>query len=304
MWLERDAQLALEQFGKDLQAVRPQVRFRLPRRRRSKRWPHLRAKTQFSMWQPLPFGVRPEGRRVSLRLVGRHLLIGGMSGGGKSVAMSMICAEAANDPNADLWLLDAKLLELWIWEERACAFAGPEFDKAIEVLQRIRDEIDVRMRTVRALAYDRRVPIRAITPDMGMRLQVVVIDELGEYTDRGRAFAKEQSEFTSLLQSIVRIGRSFGVIVVAATQKPQASTVPSQLRDLFQHRFALRCSTPQMSETILGQGAATRGADASKLPERPGLGLLGTGETHFQRVQTYFLTDKDLANLAGLGEGS
>ena len=39
--------------------------------------------------------------------------------------------------------------------------------------------------------------------------------------------------------------------------------MPSALRDLFGFRLALRCNTPQASDTILGQGWATAGADAA-----------------------------------------
>ena len=56
------------------------------------------------------------------------------------------------------------------------------------------------------------------------------------------------------------------MIVCAATQKPATDVVPSALRDLFGFRLALRCSTPQASDTILGQGWATAGADASTIP--------------------------------------
>jgi DNA segregation ATPase FtsK/SpoIIIE-like protein len=89
----------------------------------------------------------------------------------------------------------------------------------------------------------------------------VVCDELAFYLmlpDK-----KQRQEFAELLRDLVARGRAAGVIVCAATQKPGADTVPTALRDLFGFRLALRCNTPQASETILGQGWATAGADAS-----------------------------------------
>jgi DNA segregation ATPase FtsK/SpoIIIE, S-DNA-T family len=90
-----------------------------------------------------------------------------------------------------------------------------------------------------------------------------------------------------------------GVIVVAATQKPGADVVPSSLRDLFGFRLALRCNTPQASDTILGQGWASAGFAASMVPgAQRGVGyLLAEGERP-QRVKSYCLDDEALAAIA------
>ena len=87
--------------------------------------------------------------------------------------------------------------------------------------------------------------------------------------------------------------------VVAATQKPGADVVPSALRDLFGFRLAMRCTTPQASDTILGQGWASAGADASTIPgAQRGVGyLLAEGERPM-RMQGFYLDDDDVAAIA------
>ncbi len=67
------------------------------------------------------------------------------------------------------------------------------------------------------------------------------------------------------MRDLVARGRAAGIIVVAATQKPSADVIPTSLRDLFGFRCALRCNTPQASDTILGQGWASLGFDAAKV---------------------------------------
>jgi len=64
-------------------------------------------------------------------------------------------------------------------------------------------------------------------------------------------------------------------------------------------RLALRCSTPQASDTILGQGWATAGADASTIPGgQRGVGyLLAEGERPV-RVKGYYLDDADVQAIA------
>ena len=90
----------------------------------------------------------------------------------------------------------------------------------------------------------------------GLALHLVVCDELAFYL--GAEDRKQRTEFAELLRDLVARGRAAGVIVCAATQKPASDVVPSALRDLFGFRLALRCNTPQASDTILGQGWATR----------------------------------------------
>jgi DNA segregation ATPase FtsK/SpoIIIE-like protein len=130
---------------------------------------------------------------------------------------------------------------------------------------------------------------------MGWRCTVV--DELAFYLslpDR-----RQRQEFTELLRDLVARGRAAGVIVVCATQKPAADVVPSSLGDLFGFRLALRYNTPQASDTILGQGWASAGADASTVPgARRGVGyLLAEGEQPV-RVRTYHLDDDEQAAIA------
>ena len=95
---------------------------------------------------------------------------------------------------------------------------------------------------------------RKVGPEDGLPLHLVACDELAFYlTAEDR---KQRAAFAELLRDLVARGRAAGVIVCAATQKPATDVVPSALRDLFGFRLALRCNTPQASDTILGQGWA------------------------------------------------
>jgi S-DNA-T family DNA segregation ATPase FtsK/SpoIIIE len=136
--------------------------------------------------------------------------------------------------------------------------------------------------------------LRKVHREDGLPLHLVVVDELAFYLslpDR-----RVRQEFVELLRDLVARGRAAGVIVVAATQKPGADVVPSALRDLFGFRLALRCNTPQASDTILGQGWASAGADASTVPGgQRGVGYLLTEDERPLRIKTYHLCDEDIA---------
>ena len=75
----------------------------------------------------------------------------------------------------------------------------------------------------------------------------------------------ERTELSETLRDLISRGRAAGMIVIAATQKPSNDIVPTFVRDLFSFRMALRCTTPEASDTILGQGWAKEGYSASTL---------------------------------------
>ena len=253
-------------------------------------WPDA-AMAERSLWDPIALGVDEHGEPVRIGLVERNVLVGGEPGAGKSVALSLLVAAAALDPTARVWLLDGKLVELAAWAPVAERLVGPDGGEAIDTLRQVQREMDARYRELLARG------LRKVRRDEGLPLHLVVVDELAFYVtlpDR-----KQRQELTELLRDLVARGRAAGVIVVCATQKPGADVVPSSLRDLFGFRLALRCNTPQASDTILGQGWASAGADASTVPgAQRGVGfLLAEGERP-TRVKTYHLDDDELGAIA------
>jgi DNA segregation ATPase FtsK/SpoIIIE-like protein len=241
-----------------------------------------------SLWESVPVGVDEQGAVVAIGLVERNVLVGGEPGAGKSVALSLLIGAAVLDPGARVWLLDGKLVELAGWAPVAERLVGPNGDEAIGVLRELQGVMEERYRELLARG------LRKVRREDRLRLHLVVCDELAFYLtlpDR-----KQRHEFAELLRDLVARGRAARVIVVAATQKPGADVVPSSLRDLFGFRLALRCNTPQASDTILGQGWATAGADASTIPgAQRGVGLLLAEGERPQRIKTFHLADDQIA---------
>jgi len=251
---------------------------------------HCEAPT-LSLWEPIPVGVGEDGGTVTISLPERNVLLGGEPGAGKSAALSLLVATAALDPSVKLWLFDGKLVELATWSGCAEHMVGVDVGEAIQVLRQLQTEMEVRYAQ---LLINRK---RKVGPDDDMPLQVVVCDELAHYltaSDR-----KQRTEFGEVMRDLVSRGRAAGVIVLAATQKPAADIVPTALRDLFGFRWALRCSTPQASDTILGQGWASAGHSAAEIDA----GLRGVGYLLHEggqpvRLRSYYLADDTLAGIA------
>ena len=75
--------------------------------------------------------------------------------------------------------------------------------------------------------------------------------------------------------------------------------MPTALRDLFGFRLALRCNTPQASDTILGQGWATLGHNAAAItPGQRGVGVLLAEDGSPVRLRGFYIGDCDVDELA------
>ena len=258
------------------------------------RWPKVDA-ARLSLWNPIPVGVDEDGACVAVLLPERNVLLGGEPGSGKSAGLSIFVATAALDPAVRLWLLDGKIVELAGWAGCAERSVGVDVGEAIEVLGRLRDEMEERYRT---LLTARR---RKVGQEDQLPLHVVVCDELAHYLGAGDR--KQRSEFADVLRDLVSRGRAAGIVVLAATQKPSADVIPTSLRDLFGFRWAFRCSTPQASDTILGSGWAAAGYSASTIDSGcRGVGFLLHEGGRPRRLRAYYLDDDDLAAIAGRAE--
>jgi FtsK/SpoIIIE family len=249
-------------------------------------WPHAGAE-RLSLWEPVPVGVDENGQPVTVSLPERNLLLGGEPGAGKSVALSQLVATAALDPACELFLLDGKLVELSRWAPCAQATAGVDIAEAVALLDDLRAEMDARYQVL--LGEGR----RKVEAGDGLRLRLVVVDELAHYLHGGDR--KLTQAFAQSLRDLVSRGRAAGVIVVAATQKPSADVVPTYLRDLFGFRWALRCTTPQASDTVLGQGWASLGCSAADVDATArGVGWLLHEGGQPVRLRSYHLSDATL----------
>jgi FtsK/SpoIIIE family len=253
------------------------------------RWPWTEI-THSNLWAGLPFGTDEEARPVWLDLAEHHLLIGGEPGGGKSNALSLVVAATALDPSAQLWCFDAKLVELAPWRDVAKVFVGPDTEEANVALDSLRAEMDNRYKWLLDEG------LRKVSPESGAGLVVVVVDELALYL-QGRG--KTRDAFALGLRDLVARGRAAGIIVVAATQKPAHDVIPTALRDLFGYRLALRCSTRDASDTVLGSGWAAEGYTASEIsPATRGVGLLLAEAGVPSPLRCHVLDDADIERMA------
>lgn len=246
------------------------------------------------LWDACDLGVNEDGLIESVNVVERQVLFGGEPGSGKSVALCQLVATGALDPTCDLWIFDGKVVELSIWQNCAKAFVGYHIDEAVSTLEELVSLMEHRYEQMHQLG------LRKVTRSSGLRLQVVVFDELAIYLAGPDKLNSQRC--LQLLRDLVARGRAAGIVVLAATQKPSAETVPSSLRDLFGLRWALRCSTRDASDTVLGAGWASEGYSASLInASERGVGFVLYDGVPV-KIRAFLLSDHDVAILAERAE--
>ena len=211
---------------------------------------------EWDPWQPLLAALDVEtGESVYLHLLARAgILIAGLQRMGKSVLLSVIVAHLALS-KARLILADAKLVELSLWAplcQREGDFVGRDPEAFLAKLLELQQEID---RRYAQLVEEGRTKA---APGDNWEPIALIVDELAAFIDIPDR--KLRGKIVSVLRDIVSRGPACLVPVILATQKPEDKVVPSQIRDVCGQKVALATTTPQMTDTILGQGWASRGA--------------------------------------------
>jgi hypothetical protein len=189
-----------------------------------------------------------------------HLLVGGMSGGGKSVFLRQLLTWlvlAYQPASLRLLLLDFKSgVELIRFGRLPHALhpAVTDPEDAEFALRQVVAEIDRRMT---AMAEAQVVDLDAWEAVGGapMPRWVVVCDELSRLTIGNAGESKEQrgirERTTALLCDIARLGRAAGVHLVVCIQRPDADAVPGQLKANLAGTVAFRVRNEANSRILL-----------------------------------------------------
>ena len=240
---------------------------------------------------PIPIAVAVDGAVVYTSPTENSYLIGGEPGGGKSVAASQIVAAAALDPRVRLFGIDGKRVELSLF--------APVFERLAHDLDDATDLLDELL----ALMFKRYAEMQARglrKTDDAFEPILLVIDELALFTAPGGT-QKKGGEFSDRLRQLAALGRAAGVCILLSTQKPSSDVVDTSVRDLIRTRWALRCTTPQASDTILGAGRASTGYSAALIPASSrGRGLLLSEGSEPEHVRSFYLSDQDVRDLVEL----
>ncbi|WP_329110976.1 cell division protein FtsK [[Kitasatospora] papulosa] len=251
---------------------------------------------RFSIWDPIPFGQDARGNRIEVPVMWQSMFFGGLPRRGKTFTQRLMTAAGLLDPYVRHYVADGKGGADWM-PMRAVAHRlvmGAE-DDAIEALKAMLAELLVEME--RRFAILRELPTSIcpegkLTPEIVQRYNLpvifVTIDELQEYFT-----AMEREDREQVINDLCRIARrgpAAGFVSNFASQRPDADSVPTKLREIITLRYSTQVVDRASSDMVLGKGKAAQGADASVLSEdHVGTGVLVTGPASYVTVRADYL---------------
>lgn len=256
---------------------------------------------RFDFWKAVPFGQDAKGNRIELLLLWQSAFFGGLPRRGKTFTMRLLVAAGVLDPWVQHWLADGKggsdFRSMAQVAHRYVSGADPEDLAAFEAML---DELISEMS--RRFAFFATLPAALcpqgkLTPEIMRRymmpLILLTIDELQEYFDAIEE-EKDRKRIIGKLARIARRGPAAGIMPIYASQRPDAQSVPTKLREIVSYRYSTQVIDKTSSDMVLGEGKAKAGADASVLSEEHlGVGVLVTGPASFVTVRADLLENED-----------
>lgn len=169
-----------------------------------------------------------------------HLLIAGATGSGKSVVINGIITTALYDSPAAVQfiLIDPKRVELIDYKKlpHTLKYASEPGDM-VQALNYVMTITETRYKTMQA---------QRVKKYQGAAVYIV-IDELADLMTTNRR------QVQPIIQRLAQIGRAANIHIIAATQCPLASVIPTPIKVNFDSRVALRTRSAQDSRNILGK---------------------------------------------------
>lgn len=168
-----------------------------------------------------------------------HLLIAGATGSGKSVVINGLVYTALHDSPAAVQfiLIDPKRVELV--DYRPLPHTLQYSSEPGEMVQALEKAMEITESRYKAMQRQR------VKKYAGGAVYVIV-DELADLMTTDRRHVQP------LLQRLAQIGRAANVHIIAATQCPLATVIPTPIKVNFDGRVALRTRSAQDSRNILG----------------------------------------------------
>jgi len=268
------------------------------------RWSLLADNAVTSVFGEHEFGTDQRQRAVSTQLFARNFLIGGVPGSGKSYAARALAMIAALDPTCELKIAEFKgtgdFADLeHLCSTYICGVDDPSFEAGRAMIAWGLAEAErrgerIRRYKARGLAPEGKVtPELAKQPGSGLHPVFILIDEAHELFlyDKGIAADAER---------LIKRGRALGIIIVLATQIPDAKSVPPNITRCVTVRWCLAVQDQVANDMILGTGAYKRGLSAAVY--RPGVDAgwgIAIGLDRPGPVRSHFPDQADTKALVG-----
>lgn len=185
------------------------------------------------------------------------IVVGGVPGAGKSAGAVLLTLPLLKSPLASVAIFDGKGGMDWAWAERSASLYNNDCDLDLPAATEQLEQLAAQCADdLKGHPWSESDPDFWHTGASALHpFHLVVIDEcqtLFDVTGRSKEDKALVERCKRAVATIVRKGRSAGWCVMLLTQKPTADSIPTNIRDNCVVRFALRVTTREASEAVLG----------------------------------------------------
>ena len=192
-----------------------------------------------------------------------HLLLGGDTGTGKSRILLLILTNLIKHckDSVELYLLQIRKNDLGVFKNcRQVKLCSKTLEEVLESLKSIDKECKRREKLIdNTKGY---YNIEDYNKKNNKLKYIYVVIEEFSFLNTSRGDSKEEkklkAECLRHLKMIVNVGRSSGVFLITALQKPTSDSIPSDIKAQLCTRVALRLSDIPTSVVILGNDHASK----------------------------------------------
>ncbi|MEV5007158.1 cell division protein FtsK [Streptomyces sp. NPDC055692] len=232
-------------------------------------WPLLKSGT-VDLFKPVAYGTDQRGRWTEVTLMFIAGVIGAIPRMGKTFLLRLLLLIAALDPRAELHTYDMKGTGDLdpVGEAVSYRHGVGEEDETIQYaiadFRALREELRHRTKVIRSLPRDI-CPESKVTSQLadkrslGLHPIVIGVDEcqvLFEHSEYGK-------EFEEIATDLVKRGPATGIVLLLATQRPDAKSLPTGISANAGARWCLKVMGQTENDMVLGTSAYKRGVRAT-----------------------------------------
>ncbi|WP_327289480.1 cell division protein FtsK [Streptomyces sp. NBC_01198] len=232
-------------------------------------WPLLKAGA-VDLFKPVAFGTDQRGRWVDITLMYIAAVIGAIPRMGKTFLLRLLLLIAALDVRAELHTYDLKgtgdldpVGERVSHRHRA-GDDDEDIEYALADLRQLREELRRRAKMIRSLPRDI-CPESKVTselaskPKLGLHPIVIGVDECQKWFEH----PKHGAELEEVCTDLVKRGPATGIVLLLATQRPDAKALPTGISANASARFCLKVMGQLENDMVLGTSSYKRGIRAT-----------------------------------------
>jgi S-DNA-T family DNA segregation ATPase FtsK/SpoIIIE len=232
-------------------------------------WPLAKTGT-VNLFKPVAWGTDQRGRWVELTLMYIAGIIGAIPRMGKTFLLRLLLLIAALDPRAELHTYDLKgtgdldPVGDRVSHRHRAGDEEEDIEYILTSLREVRAEMRRRTKVIRGLPRDL-CPESKVTSELadkkelGLHPIVIGADECQVLFEHD----KHGAEFEEICTDLVKRGPATGIVLLLATQRPDAKSLPTGISANAGARFCLKVMSQVENDMVLGTSAYKRGIRAT-----------------------------------------